>query len=90
VFHYHKYETRDFKVPIKQRFRVWVIAFISWSVNLPYHEITCYNVVCVWIVGAFAKLRKTVVGFVMFARPHTWNNSAPTELFSMQFNIKDF
>jgi hypothetical protein len=38
--------------------------------------------------GAFAKLRKAAVSFVMSAcRPFAWNNSAPTGRIFMKFDI---
>ena len=42
-------------------------------------------------LGAFAKLRKTTVNFVLSVRPSVrppaWNNSAPTGRIFMEFDI---
>jgi hypothetical protein len=44
--------------------------------------------------GAFAKLRKATISFVMsvrrFVRPSAWNNSAPTGRKFMKFDISVF
>jgi hypothetical protein len=40
-----------------------------------------------WLLGAFAKLRKANISFIMSVRPSEWNNTAPTERFFMKFDI---
>ena len=40
-----------------------------------------------FFLGAFAKLRKSIISFVMSVRPPAWNNSAPTGRISMKFDI---
>jgi hypothetical protein len=37
--------------------------------------------------GAFAKLQKATVSFVISLRPSAWNNSAPTKRIFMAFDI---
>ena len=41
-------------------------------------------------LGAFAKLRKAIISFVMsappYVRPSAWNNSAPIRLILMKFD----
>ena len=39
------------------------------------------------VVGAFAKLRKAAISFVMSVRPPAWNNWAPNELIFTKFGI---
>ena len=45
-------------------------------------------------LGAFAKLRKATISFVvsvcLFVRPSTWNNSAPSERIFMKLCIREF
>jgi len=41
-------------------------------------------------LGAFAKLRKETVSFVMSFLPAAWNNSAPTPTIFMKFEIRAF
>jgi hypothetical protein len=44
-----------------------------------------------WLfLGAFAKLRKATISFVMSVYPSAWNNSAPTELISIKHDIWAF
>jgi len=42
------------------------------------------------ILGAFAKLRKLTVSFVMSVRPSAWDNSAPTRRILFKFRIQVF
>jgi hypothetical protein len=42
-----------------------------------------------FLCGAFAKLRKATISFVMSVRPSTWNNSAPTGRIFIKFDIYD-
>ena len=39
------------------------------------------------LLGAFAKLRKATIGFVMPLCSYAWNNSAPTGRILMKFDI---
>jgi len=41
-------------------------------------------------LGAFAKLRKATISFVMSVRPTAWNSSAPKERIFMKFDICEF
>ena len=45
----------------------------------------------VYFLGAFVKLRKTTISFVMFVLPfvrlYAWNNSAPNGRIFMKFDI---
>jgi hypothetical protein len=43
-----------------------------------------------WFLGAFAKLRKAIISFVMSVCPSAWNNSAPTGWIFMKFDIWAF
>jgi hypothetical protein len=42
------------------------------------------------LLGAFPKLRKTTINFVMHVRPSALNNSAPAERIFMEFDIGEF
>jgi hypothetical protein len=44
----------------------------------------------VTVVGAFAKLRKATISFVMSVCPSEWNNSAPSGRIFMKFYISVF
>jgi hypothetical protein len=41
------------------------------------------------LLGAFAKLRKATISFVMSVRLSAWNNSPPTEWIFMKFCIAE-
>jgi len=45
------------------------------------------DVVCELLLGAFAKLRKVTINFVMSVRLSAWNSSAPIERVLMKFDI---
>jgi hypothetical protein len=47
-------------------------------------EVTCESYT---FLRAFAKLQKATISFVMSVRPPAWNNSAPTRLIFMKFDI---
>ena len=56
-----------------------------------------YPVDLLWnILGAFRKLRKVTIIFIMSVHPYvcgcppTWNNLAPTIQIFMKFNISEF
>jgi hypothetical protein len=49
-----------------------------------------HTVVTDWFLGAFAKLRKATISFVMSVRPSAWNNSALTERILIKFDILEF
>jgi len=47
-----------------------------------------------WFLGAFEKLRKVTIRFIMCCypsvRPSAWDNSAPTERIFMKFYVREF
>jgi hypothetical protein len=57
------------------------------------HFIEAYTVIYIWYIlpypfsGAFAKLRKATVTFVVSARSSAWNNLALTGRIFMKFDI---
>ena len=60
-----------------------------------YEHKTCRNKtaslnMCSGFLGAFAKLRKATISFVMSVRPSAWNDSAPTGRIFMKFDIWGF
>jgi len=42
------------------------------------------------VLGAFAKLRRATISFVMSVRPSVWNTSAPTKRILVTFDIWAF
>jgi hypothetical protein len=51
-----------------------------------YTYIFAFRLILCLLLGAFAKLRKTAISFVMF-RPSVWNNSAHIERIFFKFDI---
>ena len=64
----------------------WLCASVVTQLGLP-----ATTAVQEFFLGAFAKLRKATISFVMSVRPsfclYAWNNSAPTGRISVKFAI---
>ena len=55
---------------------------IMWKLNtsVPKFEVVKYRKIkALRFLGAFAKLRKATISFIMSVRPSEWNNSAPNK-----------
>ena len=59
----------------------------KWTFNHAVTDDLYIYIAFLQFLGAFAKLIKATISFVMFVRPSAWNNSAPTGRILMKFDI---